>query len=65
MRSLAKAGGGGDQNVARHRVRSSSRPIEDHDPLGLDPVRTKLAFSVGHFLRPFIGFLNCKAYFGA
>jgi hypothetical protein len=38
---------------------------EDHDPLGLDPVRTKLAFSVGHFLRPFIGFLNCKAYFGA
>ena len=27
MRSLAKAGGGGDRNVARHRVRSSSRPV--------------------------------------
>jgi len=38
---------------------------EDHDPLGLDPVRTKLAFSIGHFLRPFIGYLNFKAYFGA
>jgi hypothetical protein len=28
MRSLAKAGGGGDRNVARHRVRSSSRPSD-------------------------------------